>query len=42
MVLQDNILFSESVKANILMGKPDATDEEVWLPQRLLMLMILL
>ena len=29
MVLQDNILFSESVKANILMGKPDATDEEV-------------
>lgn len=30
MVLQDNILFSESVKANILMGKPDATDEEVF------------
>lgn len=30
MVLQDNILFSESVKANILMGKPDATDEEVY------------
>ena len=29
MVLQDNILFSESVKANILMGKPEATDEEV-------------
>ncbi|MBA9028223.1 ABC transporter ATP-binding protein [Peribacillus huizhouensis] len=29
MVLQDNILFSESVKANILMGKPDASDEEV-------------
>ncbi len=29
MVLQDNILFSESVKANILMGKPHATDEEV-------------
>ncbi|RDI37173.1 ABC transporter ATP-binding protein [Falsibacillus pallidus] len=30
MVLQDNILFSESVKTNILLGKPDATDEEVF------------
>jgi subfamily B ATP-binding cassette protein MsbA len=29
MVLQDNILFSESVKANILMGNPEATEEEV-------------
>lgn len=29
MVLQDNILFSNSVKANILMGRPDASDEEV-------------
>ncbi|RLQ92368.1 ABC transporter ATP-binding protein [Falsibacillus albus] len=29
MVLQDNILFSESVKTNIKLGKPDATDEEV-------------
>lgn len=29
MVLQDNILFSESVKANILMGNPDAADSEV-------------
>ncbi len=29
MVLQDNILFSESVKTNILLGKPNATDEEV-------------
>lgn len=28
-VLQDNILFSDSVKSNILMGKPGATDEEV-------------
>lgn len=28
-VLQDNILFSDSVKSNILMGKPEATDEEV-------------
>ncbi|MGM9950258.1 MAG: ABC transporter ATP-binding protein [Lysinibacillus sp.] len=28
-VLQDNILFSDSVKHNILMGKPDATEEEV-------------
>ena len=30
LVLQDNILFSESVKANILMGNPNATDEEVY------------
>ncbi|PKR76963.1 multidrug ABC transporter ATP-binding protein [Halalkalibacillus sediminis] len=29
MVLQDNILFSDSVAMNIRMGKPDATDEEV-------------
>lgn len=29
MVLQDNILFSESVKTNILLGNPEATDEEV-------------
>ena len=29
MVLQDSILFSDSVKSNIMMGKPDATDEEV-------------
>ncbi|MGM0845497.1 MAG: ABC transporter ATP-binding protein [Bacillota bacterium] len=29
MVLQDNILFSESVKENILFGNPDASDEEV-------------
>jgi ABC-type multidrug transport system fused ATPase/permease subunit len=28
-VFQDNILFSESVKSNILLGKPDATNEEV-------------
>jgi ABC-type multidrug transport system fused ATPase/permease subunit len=28
-VLQDSILFSESVKFNIAMGKPDATDEEI-------------
>ncbi len=28
-VLQDSILFSDSVKSNILMGDPDATDEEV-------------
>jgi ABC-type multidrug transport system fused ATPase/permease subunit len=30
LVLQDNILFSDSVKLNILMGNPDATDEEVF------------
>jgi subfamily B ATP-binding cassette protein MsbA len=29
MVLQDNILFSDSVKHNILMGRPDASEEEV-------------
>lgn len=29
MVLQDNILFSESIEMNIRMGKPSATDEEV-------------
>ncbi|KZZ84468.1 ABC transporter ATP-binding protein [Bacillus sp. SJS] len=29
MVLQDTFLFSHSVKENILVGKPDATDEEV-------------
>ena len=30
MVLQDSILFSESVKTNILLGKPNSTDEEVY------------
>lgn len=29
MVLQDNILFSESARANILMGNPAATEEEM-------------
>ncbi|OIJ17259.1 multidrug ABC transporter ATP-binding protein [Anaerobacillus alkalilacustris] len=29
MVLQDNIIFSDSIKFNILMGNPDATEEEV-------------
>lgn len=29
MVLQDNILFSESIAMNIRMGNPDASDEEV-------------
>ncbi|MGM8213737.1 ABC transporter ATP-binding protein [Virgibacillus sp. W0430] len=29
MVLQDNILFSESIATNIRMGNPHATDEEV-------------
>ena len=28
-VMQDSILFSDSVKSNILMGNPTATDEEV-------------
>jgi len=30
-VMQDSILFSDSVKSNILMGKPDATEEEILL-----------
>lgn len=29
MVQQDNILFSDTVKENILLGRPDATEEEV-------------
>lgn len=29
MVLQDNVLFSDTIKNNILMGNPYATDEEV-------------
>jgi ATP-binding cassette, subfamily B, putative efflux pump len=29
-VFQDNILFSDSVKENILLGKPGASDEEVF------------
>jgi subfamily B ATP-binding cassette protein MsbA len=29
MVLQDNILFSGSVRENILFGKPDASEEEI-------------
>lgn len=29
MVLQDNILFSDSVKTNILLGKPNSSDDEV-------------
>jgi subfamily B ATP-binding cassette protein MsbA len=29
LVLQDSILFSDSVKSNILMGKPGASDKEV-------------
>ncbi|WP_238941999.1 ABC transporter ATP-binding protein [Bacillus sp. REN10] len=28
-VLQDNILFSESVRTNILLAKPDATEKEI-------------
>ena len=30
MVMQDSILFSESVRENILLGKPDATDKEIY------------
>lgn len=30
-VMQDNILFSDSIRENILLAKPEATDEEVLL-----------
>jgi ABC-type multidrug transport system fused ATPase/permease subunit len=29
MVLQDTALFNDTIKANIAIGKPDATDEEI-------------
>ena len=29
LVQQDNVLFSDTIKENILLGRPDATDEEV-------------
>ncbi|GGB10236.1 ABC transporter ATP-binding protein [Macrococcus hajekii] len=29
MVMQDNILFSDSIRENILLGQPDATEEEM-------------
>lgn len=29
-VFQDNFLFSGSIRENILIGKPNATDEEIW------------
>ncbi|WP_416149039.1 ABC transporter ATP-binding protein [Salipaludibacillus sp. HK11] len=34
MVLQDNIIFSDSVMFNIRMGNPEATDEEVYAAAR--------
>ncbi|SES36202.1 ABC transporter ATP-binding protein [Salisediminibacterium halotolerans] len=34
MVLQDNIIFSDSVMFNIRMGRPDASDEEVYAAAR--------
>ena len=30
MVLQKNTLFSGTIRENLLWGKPDATDEEIW------------
>lgn len=30
MVMQDNVLFSDTIKNNILLAKPEATDEEVY------------
>lgn len=29
-VLQDTVLFSDTVRANLAYGRPDATDEEMW------------
>lgn len=29
LVTQDSILFNDTIKANLLLGKPDATDEEI-------------
>jgi subfamily B ATP-binding cassette protein MsbA len=29
LVTQDSILFNDDIKANISLGKPDATDEEI-------------
>lgn len=29
-VLQQNVLFTGTIRSNILWGKPDATDEEIW------------
>lgn len=29
LVQQDNILFSDTVRENILLGRPDATEEEI-------------
>ena len=29
LVTQDSILFNDSIKNNILIGKPDATDDEI-------------
>ena len=29
-VLQQNLLFTGTIRSNILWGKPDATDEEIW------------
>ncbi|MDS3931586.1 ABC transporter ATP-binding protein [Staphylococcus epidermidis] len=35
LVQQDNILFSDTVKENILLGRPDATDDEVVEPAKM-------
>jgi subfamily B ATP-binding cassette protein MsbA len=31
LVTQDSILFNDTIKANISLGKPDATDDVSWL-----------
>ncbi len=41
-VLQDNLLFSDTIGANILYGNPKATEEEVIAAAKLRKFMILL
>jgi subfamily B ATP-binding cassette protein MsbA len=33
LVTQDSILFNDTIKANISLGKPDATDDEIIVAQ---------
>jgi subfamily B ATP-binding cassette protein MsbA len=38
LVTQDSILFNDTIKANISLGKPDATDDEIIVALKLPML----
>jgi subfamily B ATP-binding cassette protein MsbA len=35
LVTQDSILFNDTIKANISLGKPDATDDEIIVASKL-------